>query len=72
MVQTDCSSSGSCGGSGSIPGLTWWTKGSGVATVWCKSQVRHRFQSWAWEIPYPTGEITKKNKNKNNVFLKKD
>ena len=32
-VKNVCSSSGHCGGLGSIPGLVKWVKGLGVATV---------------------------------------
>ena len=53
------SSSGHCGGSGSIPGLTEWVKSS-VATATAQ------IQSLAWELTCATG-AAKKKKKKNLV-----
>jgi len=38
----DCSSSGCCGGMGSIFSPSWWDKASGIAAAW--------IQSLAWKL----------------------
>ena len=65
---------------GSIPGLTQWVKGSGVATscgvgcrcsldlvllqLWCRPAAAASIQPLAWEPPYAEGGALKRQKKK--------
>ena len=52
--ESDCSSSGHCGGVGSVPGLAQWVKGPRVATAEAQVAAEAWIQSLAQELPYAT------------------
>ena len=47
---------------GSIPGLTQWGKDAALLWLWCRPAATAPIQSLAWELPYATGVIVKKQK----------
>ena len=69
-----------CEETGSIPGLTQWVKGSGIAMscgvgckggldptllwLWCRLEAAALFQPLAWELLYVTGASLKSKKKK--------
>ena len=69
-----------CEETGSIPGLTQWVKGSGIAMscgvgckggldptllwLWCRLEAAALFQPLAWELLYVTGAAIKSKKKK--------
>ena len=72
---------------GSIPGLSQWVKGSGIARscgvghrrssdlallwLWHKLVAAVLIRPLAWEPPYATGEALKKDKKKKNLLFLK-
>ena len=70
--------------SGSIPGLSQWVKGSGIAKscgiicrrgsdpmllwLWCRLAAAAPIQPLAWELPYAAGAAVKKKKKKEYIF----
>ena len=59
--ESDCSSSGYCGGMGSIPGLARWVGDSGVAVAVTWVEAVAQIQSLVWELPCAVGATIKKN-----------